>query len=190
MRLASRLAAIAALAIGLALAALPAQAGFATGSAAWLIKAETLHEGPGRAYDVVGQLPGETRIRVDRCTWRWCRIHAHGARGWVSRANVSFGQWPRGPFTGPKFHHPRGGTACFYEGRNYSGARVCARAGTVVRDLLLFDRDNRYSSVEVHGSTVLACRDRDFTSFCVLIVESQPRLDGFLDNNLSSYRVY
>ena len=47
-----------------------------------------------------------------------------------------------------------------------------------------------YSSVRIEGSSVLACRDRDFTSYCELIVESQPRLNGFLENNLSSYRVY
>lgn len=189
MRIASRLAVIAAVALGLVLASLPARA-FDTGSAAWLIKGELLREGPGRAYDVVGELPGETRIRVDRCTWQWCRIHAKGERGWVSRGNVSFGQWPRGPFTGPRLHHPRGGTVCFYEGANYTGASICSDAGTVVRDLLLHDLDNRFSSVQVSGASVMACRDRDFTSYCELIVESQPRLNGFLDNNLSSYRVY
>lgn len=189
MHIVSRLAFIAAAAFALALAAIPAQA-FETGSAAWLIKGEVLREGPGNAYDVVGELPGELKIRVDRCTWRWCKIHAEGERGWVSRDNVGFGQWPRGPLTGPKFDHPKGGSVCFYEGANYTGASVCAKAGTVVHDLLLFHLDNRYSSVEVIGSSVTACRDRDFTSYCELIVESQPRLHGFLDDNLSSYRVY
>ena len=161
-----------------------------TGSAAWLINGQSLFEGPGQAYDVVGELGDETSIRVDRCTYRWCRIHAEGQHGWVSRDNVSFGQEPRGPLTGPHFDHPTGGVACFFEGPNYSGASVCAKAGTVVHDLLLFHLDNRYSSIEVSGSSVMVCRDRDFTSYCELIVESQPRLHGFLDNNASSYRVY
>ena len=189
MRTVSRLAFFAAAILALALGTLPAQAA-ETGSAAWLIKGQVLYEGPGHAYDIVGELPGELRIRVDRCTWQWCKVHAKGQRGWVSRQNVSFGQWPRGPFTGPKFHHPRGGSVCFYEGPNYSGASICSRAGTVVKDLLLFDLDNRFSSVEVIGSSVMACRDRGFTSYCELIVDSQPRMHGFLDNNLSSYRVY
>jgi hypothetical protein len=187
MSIAARLASVAALV--LALLALPAQA-FETGTAAWLIKGQALFEGPGQAYDVVGELPGELRIRVDRCTYRWCRIHAEGQRGWVSRDNVSFGQEPRGPLTGPRFNHPRGGVACFFEGPNYSGASVCAKAGTVVHDLLLFDLDNRYSSIEVSGSSVMVCRDRDFSSYCELIVESQPKMHGFLDDNVSSYRVY
>lgn len=188
MPIVPRLALIAAFA-ALVLSAVPAQA-FETGTAAWLIKGQSLFEGPGHAYDVVGELPGELRVRVDRCTYRWCKIHAEGERGWVSRDNVSFGQWPRGPFTGPRLDHPRGGSVCFYEGADYSGASVCATAGTVVTDLLLFDLDNRYSSIEVSGSSVMVCRDRGFSSYCELIVESQPRLHGFLDNNVSSYRVY
>ncbi|MHB1111108.1 MAG: SH3 domain-containing protein [Devosia sp.] len=189
MPIASRLASVAALFFAVALVALPARA-LETGTAAWLVEGQSLFEGPGQAYDVVGELGGETRIRVDRCTYRWCRIHAEGQRGWVSRDNISFGQQPRGPLTGPHFDHPRGGAVCFFEGPNFSGASVCAKAGTVVHDLLLFDLDNRYSSVEVSGSSVMVCRDRDFSSYCELIVESQPRMHGFLDDNVSSYRVY
>jgi hypothetical protein len=189
MPIASRLASVAALFLAILLLTLPAQA-YETGTAAWLIKGQALFEGPGHAYDVVGELGGETNIRVDRCTYQWCRIHAEGQRGWVSRDNVSFGQEPRGKFTGPHFDHPRGGVVCFFEGANYTGASICARAGTVVHDLLLVDLDNRFSSIEVQGSSVMACRDRDFTSYCELIVESQPQMHGFLDDNLSSYRVY
>lgn len=189
MPIASRLALVAALFLVIVLLALPAQA-LESGTAAWLIKGQSLFEGPGEAYDVVGELAGETRIRVDRCTYRWCRIHAAGERGWVSRDNISFGQEPRGPLTGPHFDRPRGGAVCFFEGPDFSGASVCAKAGTVVHDLLLFNLDNRYSSVEVSASSVMVCRDRDFTSYCELIVKSQPRLHGFLDDNVSSYRVY
>jgi hypothetical protein len=189
MSIASRLASVAALFLAVGFMALPVQA-FETGTAAWLIKGQTLFEGPGNAYDVVGELPGELRIRVDRCTYRWCLVHAEREKGWVSRDNVSFGQYPRGHFTGPLFDHPRGGVACFYEGENFTGASICVKAGKVVRDLLLYDLDNRYSSIEVQGSSVMACRDRDFSSYCELIVESQPRMHGFLDDNLSSYRVY
>ena len=142
MSIASRLAAFAALCLALALFTLPAQA-LETGTAAWLIKGQSLFEGPGPAYEVVGELAGETSIRVDRCTYRWCRVRAGGERGWVARDNVSFGQHPRGPFTGPRLDYPSGGTVCFYEGRNFSGDGVCAPAGTVVHDLLLLGFDNR-----------------------------------------------
>ncbi|MDP1729662.1 MAG: SH3 domain-containing protein [Devosia sp.] len=184
-----RFAPVAALLFALALHALPAQA-LETGTAAWLIKGQALFEGPGRAYVVVGELGDETGIRVDRCTYRWCRIHAGGQRGWVSRDNIGFGQRPRGPSTGPRLDHPRGGTVCFFEGRNFSGDSVCAGSGAVVRDLLLFGRDNRYSSIQIDGASVMVCRDRDFTGYCELIVASQPAMHGFLDDNVSSYRVY
>lgn len=189
MSIVSRLASVAAVFFAAALLALPAQA-LETGTAAWLINGQQLFEGPGQAYDVVGELGDETRIRVDRCTWRWCSVRAEGQRGWVSRDNVGFGQEPRGPLSGPRLDHPRGGSVCFFEGANYTGASVCAEAGTVVRDLLLMGLDNRYSSIEVSGSSVMVCRDRDFSSYCELIVESQPRMHGFLDDNVSSYRVY
>lgn len=172
------------------LLALPAAA-LETGTAAWLIKGQSLFQGPGAAYDIVGELDGETRIRVDRCTYRWCRIHAQGQRGWVARDNLSFGQHPRGPLSGPHLDYPSGGIVCFYEGRNFSGASVCAPAGTVVHDLLLFGLDNRYSSIEIAGAgSVTVCRDRDFSSYCERIVESAPVLHGFLDDNISSYRVH
>jgi uncharacterized protein YraI len=169
--------------------ALPAAA-VEVGTPAWLIHGQSLYEGPGHAYDIVGELGDETRIRVDSCTYRWCLIHAKGERGWAARDNISFGQHPRGPFTGPRLNYGSGAVICLYEGRHFTGDRVCAKPGTVVRDLLLFDADNRFSSVEVNGGSVTLCRDRDFASYCERVVEDQPVLHGFLDNNVSSYRVW
>ncbi|HHY50395.1 MAG TPA: hypothetical protein GYA10_11675 [Alphaproteobacteria bacterium] len=180
--------------IGLALLAivafaLPAAAA-ETGTRAWLIHGQALYAGPGAAYDVVGELGEAARIRVDRCTDRWCRIHAGSQRGWVSRDNVSFGQHPRGPLTGPRLDYPSGAMICLYEGPGYSGESLCMKPGTVVHDLLLFRQDNRYSSVQVNGGSVTLCRDRDFASYCMRVIEDQPRLHGFLDDNVSSVRVW
>jgi hypothetical protein len=164
-------------------------AGTPVGSAAWLIKGQSLMEGPGRDYDVVGELGDKTRIRVDRCAPLWCRIHAEGQAGWVWRHNISFGNLPYSTPSHPRLGWGRGETICLYEGREFTGERVCASPGTVVRDLMLFDRDNFYSSVQVNGGSVVLCRDRDFSSYCELIVEDQASLHGFLDNNVSSLRV-
>lgn len=161
-----------------------------TGTPAWLVNGQSLHQGPGHQYAVVGELGDETRIRVDRCTYRWCLIRAEGERGWASRDAITYGQEPRGPLTGPRLNYGSGATVCLYEGRNFSGDHVCAKPGTVVRDLLLFGADNRISSVRVNGGSVTLCRDRDFTSYCERIVEDQPAIHGFLDNNVSSYRVW
>lgn len=175
--------------LALAAFALPVAA-VEVGTSAWLINAETLMEGPGNAYDPVGALGDETAIQVDRCTYRWCLIHAHGQQGWVSRDNVSFGLEPRGPLTGPKLDYPAGETVCFYSGANFTGEELCLRPGTVVPDLLLADRDNRYISVMTNGGSATVCRDRDFTSYCERIVEDQARMHGFLARAVSSIRVW
>lgn len=172
---------------------LPAAGALETGTPAWLIKDTVLREGPGNAYDAVGQVTGKARVRVDRCSRNWCQIRGQGDRGWVALDRLSFGQHPRGPFTGPRLDRPSGGPGiiCLYEGARYSGARVCSKSGAVVRDLLLFDRDNAYASLSVEGNvSVMLCRDRRFTNYCQLFTESQPSLPRFLNKAVSSYRVY
>jgi uncharacterized protein YraI len=185
----ARTLAMLAAALAIAAFAVPAAA-VETGTPAWLINGQSLLEGPGAAYAVTGELGDETRIHVDRCSALWCLIHAEGAKGWVSASNVTFGQEPRGPFTGPRLNYPTGGTVCFYTGTNYSGTEVCSGPGFVVPDLLLYGRDNSFSSVTVGGGSVTACRDRKFKSYCERIVEDQPVLTGFLDDGVSSYRVW
>jgi hypothetical protein len=60
-----------------------------------------------------------------------------------------------------------------------------------MRDLLLYGNDDTFSSVTIEGDTsVLLCRDRYFTNYCERVNESQERLHGFLDNNVSSVRIY
>lgn len=164
-----------------------------TGTPAWSIRAQTVFQGPGSAYDVVGDISGKIRIRVDRCNTRWCLVRAEGVRGWVSRDAVAFGQEPKGPFTGPRLNYKYGGPGqvCLYEGRHYTGAAICMPSGTYRRDLLLEDLDNRYSSVSIEGDvSITLCRDRDYSSYCERFNESEPRLPGFLDNNVSSLRVH
>lgn len=178
-----------ALLLGLALPAAALQ----TGSPAWTLKAQLLFEGPGTAYDVTGEVQAEARVYVDRCSKDWCQIHVGGQRGWVSLYALTFGQRPQPPFSGPRLHLKGGGpgTVCLFEGRNFTGEALCAGPGYVVRDLLLLHKDNRYSSVSIEGDvSVLLCRDRDFKSYCVRVNESQARLHGFLDNGVTSLRVY
>lgn len=177
--------------LALAALALPAAAAD-TGSPAWLINGSVLLEGPGSAYRVTGELGDGTRISVDRCSELWCRIHAGHQRGWVSLDDVEFGHFPRTSITGIGLNYPSGGgTVCFYTGRNYTGTAYCNSSGFVVPDLLLYGIDNSFSSVSIEGSaSVTACRDRDFQSYCERIIESQPSLHGFLNNALSSYRIY
>ncbi len=164
-----------------------------TGTPAWTTAPMTLLEGPGPAYLAVGEVEGEVRVYVERCQKLFCQIRAGGDRGWVSTQYLSFGQEPRGPFTGPRLGYNTGGpgTACLYEGANFTGAAICGESGFVVRDLLLYRQDNRYSSISIEGNvSVTLCRDRNFQSYCERINESEANLPGFLNNGVSSLRVY
>ncbi|MDB5541508.1 MAG: hypothetical protein JWQ89_3235 [Devosia sp.] len=162
------------------------------GTPAWSIRPLVLFEGPGRDYDVTGQIEGQVRIYVDRCSKLWCRVHAGGQAGWTSLYDVAFGRVARGPLTGPRLNYKWGGPGqvCLYEGHNYTGSAICGRSGTRIRDLLLLHADNLYSSVTIEGDvSVMLCRDRDFHSYCELMNNSG-NLQGFLDNNVSSVQVY
>lgn len=180
------------LALGFASAA-PAAAVSDVGSHGWALVDLTLRDGPGAAYDVTGQIPENTAIRVLRCQVNWCVVDAGSQRGWTSREAVGFGRTPEGPLFSIQPNYPSGGpgTVCFYEGRNYSGASLCAQSGQVFTDLERYGYDNRFASVQVTGNvSAMACRDRGFQSYCERIVESKPVLNQFLLRNLSSIRIY
>jgi SH3 domain-containing protein/peptidase inhibitor family I36 len=183
-------------AIGIALFGLTLLLGSAsaaeTGTHAWTKNGVQLFQGPGTEYDLVGDLTGDIEVRVERCTYQWCKVRGEGQRGWMYRRALSFGQTSRGPFQGPKFNFGEGlGTVCLYTGRDYTGTELCRDSGFVMRDLLLFGNDDTYSSVRIEGSaSVLLCRDAYFRNYCERVNESQPRINGFLDNNVSSVRIY
>jgi len=162
------------------------------GTPAWTMNGVTLYEGPGTEYDEVGEILTDVEVRVERCMPIWCRVNAGDQRGWMYRLALSFGQTPLGPLEGPKHNFGSGaGTVCLYTGPNYTGESLCRNSGFVMRDLLLDGVDNQYSSVTIEGDTsVLLCRDRLFRSYCERVNESQPKLHGFLDNNVSSLHIY
>ena len=113
-------------------------------------------------------------------------------RGSFSRANplIVFGltstDWPGG--VNPDY--PTGGSVCFYQGTNYTGAELCMSSGRVIHDLALLGIDNGFSSIKVFGASAAVCRDRDFQSYCERIISDQPVLDQYLRRALSSIRVY
>jgi hypothetical protein len=186
------------IAIAAALIVLPASAVQPTGSAAWTTDGwvsmpGALYSGPGTRYDEVGSIGAGERVRVDRCSYRWCQIHTATVRGWLSLDNLSFGQEPDGLLAGPKFHTQRGGKGqvCFYDGANFTGASFCANSGRVFRDLSLVGLDNAIASVEVgEGVSAIVCRDRGFRSYCEVVDVSKDRLPGLLTYSITSIRVY
>jgi hypothetical protein len=177
------------------LGASAAQAGaIVYGSAAWTTDHDlALYEGPSMRYDIIGSVSAETQVRVERCKERWCFIRGDRGDGWVSISVLSFGEEPRSFLELPKQRYPGGGPgiACFYTDINFTGVGYCAEPGTAIFDLLLEDMDNRFASLAIEGSlSVTVCRDADFSSYCERVVESQPILDRFLVNAVSSFYVH
>ncbi len=182
-------------ALAFALAAMLTTAFAATeaGSHGWSTANLILRDGPGTAYAITGEIPAYSAIKILRCQRLWCVVDGPGGRGWTSKDHVSFGRtptpWPGG--INPDYAYGEAGQVCFYTGKNYTGYRFCAVGGEVFPDLALRGLDNVFSSVEIIGRTsVAACRDRFFQSYCERIVVSQPVLDQYLVRNLSSVRVY
>ena len=101
-------------------------------------------------------------------------------------SSTTSADWPGG--VNPNY--PTGGTICFYQGTNFTGAELCLSSGRVIQDLALLGLDNRFSSARVYGASAAACRDRDFQSYCERIIADQPVLDQYLRHALSSIRVY
>lgn len=174
----------------------PAGAGVLSyGTAAWTNKPLPLMAGPGNNYDVLGEVAGEIRVRVERCSGRWCVIRTDAGKGWVGIDHLSFGQDPGTPFDGPEFKYAtqRGGPGevCLYTGANFTGSKVCSKSGFVVHDLVHYDLDNRFASISIEGKvSVTVCRDLEFKNYCKKYVESAPTLGKFLSHNISSYRVW
>ena len=163
------------------------------GTPAWSTQDLTLREGPGGPYDVVGAIAADQAVLVYRCTVRWCVVGQGHERGWAQISKLSFGLSSADPFSGPRLNYGSGGPGevCFFEGRNYTGASVCGGPGRVFNDLLLYHLDNRFSSVTVNGDVSAAvCRDSDFQSYCTRIIKSEPVLNRYLNDAVSSIRVY
>ena len=172
--------------------AIPPANAAGVGTSAWSLINSSLSSGPGAAYPITSSSVFEGQsVRVTRCTRRWCKIA--NSSGWLSIDYLSFGQTATGPFSGPKFDTGRGGSGnvCFFNGANFSGASICLPSGAVARDLALWGWDNKISSVSVgDGVSVNLCRDRNFTSYCVLIDQDTAQLDRLLANAASSYQIW
>lgn len=85
---------------------LPSQAamnGPAGASPAWTIRHVTLTARAGISDAYETSLAQGARIWVLRCEGIWCRINAGNKTGWTHLSGLSFGQFARGPFSGPKF---------------------------------------------------------------------------------------
>ncbi len=83
-----------------------------------------------------------------------------------------------------------GSGVCFFSGANYTGRETCFDPGKVSRDLYLSGLDNSFRSVKIKDGSVLACRDRNFRSYCMILNESKPHFDELLSSSITSIHVY
>jgi uncharacterized protein YraI len=163
------------------------------GTPAWTNRALAMRAGPGGEYGLVGNVEGEIRILVYRCTEGWCQIKTNAGFGWVSQNRLSFGQFPGNTFTNGVPSIPSGGpgTACFYTGTNVTGSFSCVGPGYNVKDLALTGADNTIASIQLSGDiSVTVCRDFDFSSYCERIVASKAYLGPYLTKSISSLHVH
>ncbi len=177
-----------------------------------------VRSGPGTAYVVVDTLaPGEI-VEITECRSNgWCFITHPGPDGWVSSSYLTAapGAGPApspdcgfrltiGP-DGPRFalvcgDDPGPGPApgpgpgpsnraCFYDFANYGGASFCRGVGTI--NALPAAANDRMSSVRVFGNArVRLCVDPNLGGFCRDVVGNEAALGPFLNNRVSSLRVY
>ena len=174
--------------------AVPADAVQPRGSAAWTNDSwinfnGDLYAGPGHGYDVTGTVDAGMRVRVDRCSRRWCLIHTAGLHGWLQIDKLSFGQYPHGTKV-KTFPIRFGGPVCFYSGANFTGDELCAPAGKSFTDLALISFDNAISSIKIVHGSAMVCRDRGYHSWCQIVHDDMPHLDRLLSNSISSIKVY
>lgn len=163
------------------------------GSYAQTISETSLRLGPGVKYNIVSDMEAGVAVDVERCHRRWCLIASSGHKGWTSIDELTFGEEPRGPFSGPKNEQVSYGTGtiCFHTGVDFSGEAVCSKTGMLVPDLALYGYDNTFASVSVTGEiSANVCREFNFGSYCETIAADQPRLSPLLRDNVSSYRVW
>lgn len=192
-QLVSRIAGLIAACFVAMLAAAPAMAVEPYGSPGWSLTELTLREGPGAAYRIVGAIPGEQAIRVERCGPYWCQVRLGASAGWAPKHAVGFGLEPEYPLFSVSPDYPSGGPGqvCLFTGTHFSGQSVCYAPGRVIRDLLLYGIDDRFASVRIEGNvSVSLCRDRDFRSYCTRATADIPVLNRYLMRNISSLRVW
>lgn len=197
--------------LGLLASAVAALALDAT-SNTWL----NVRSGPGTGYAVVDALyPGEQVTIVECNASSWCRIDHEGADGWVNSSYLSpvSGSGGGAPTPDCRFEltigpggpslsivcdggglpvpptPPGPNQACFYDGPNFTGASFCRGVGTYAT--LPAWANDKITSVQLYGAArVRLCENTNMGPFCRDVTTSENALGVYLNNRVSSLRVY
>jgi len=173
--------------------------------------AVNVRTGPSTGYKIVDTLYKGEHVDISVCRSGWCYVEHSGPDGWVSGrylaaadnganasegpdVNFSFGFGADGPSFSFSIGEPpvvqTRARACFYNLKNYRGARFCVRGGSADNKLTGF-WNNRISSVRVFGGArVVLCRNWYYGGFCRTIFRNENALGAFLNNKGSSFKVY
>jgi hypothetical protein len=178
-----------------------------------------VRSGPGSGYSIVDTLAPNEIVNLTECrTNNWCYVTHAGPDGWVNsnyltaapdvsppEPNCRFrlvftpggkpsfelvcgdttSPWA-GPFPGPTSATNR---ACFYDGPNYTGEFFCRTIG--VYNTLPPVANDRITSVQVFGNArVRLCERQNMGPFCRDVTHNEAQLGKFLNNKVSSLRVY
>lgn len=172
-----------------------------------------VRSGPGTGYAVVDTLHAGEVVTMSNCQPNnWCYITHPGPDGWVSGSYLAPTTLPGSDCTfqltfgsgGPSFSivcgdgpvlpggtppPPSGPHACFYDGPNYTGDSFCRNLG--LYNSLPAAANDRITSVRVfNGAKVRLCENTNMGPFCRDVTGNENQLGGFLNNKVSSLRVY
>ncbi len=179
-----------------------------------------VREGPGTSFGVADTLYPDETVTIEECeAGGWCRITHAGPDGWVNssylepvpapgsapsepncRFELTLG--PGGPSLsivcdsgggggggGGGLPPAAGDRACFYDGPNFTGDSFCRNVGIYLS--LPAIANDRITSVELHGAAkVRLCENTNMGPYCRDVTSSEARLGAYLNNKVSSLRVY
>lgn len=171
-----------------------------------------VRSGPGTGYGVVDTMaPGESG-NITECDGSWCFIERSGPDGWVSSSYLTAPESPSDPdcsFSlvvgagGPHFAITCGNgggssvtidpgnpdRVCFFKNANYTGQSFCRSAGTY--NTMPAGFNNSVTSIRVHGNAkARICEFANMGPFCRIVSSSENHLGAYLDNEISSFRVF
>jgi SH3 domain-containing protein/peptidase inhibitor family I36 len=176
-------------------------------STAYIKGSANVREGPGTSFDIIANLPNNTKVTVEGCTpTAWCVITKGSLEGFVKKSLLKSSPSGDLPFDisiiiGPDFpiHIDLGDdeedvpsddpSVCFYQGEDLTGANFCVEPGDYDDDIP-GSFDNNIESILIEGGAVVTvCTGTDMGGTCKLYDETMDSLPSSVRNRITSYEV-
>jgi hypothetical protein len=176
-------------------------------STAYIKGSANVREGPGTSFDIIANLPNNTKVTVEGCTpTAWCVISKGSLEGFVKKTLLKSSPTQDLPFDisiiiGPDFpiHIDLGDdeeeepsdepSVCFYQEEDLMGANFCVEPGDYEDDIP-GSFDNSIESILIEGGAVVTvCTGTDLDGTCKLYDETRESLPSSVRNKITSYEV-